>query len=437
MRTKLFPTQEEDVARIAGGIDIPNFSEPGTGKTLTAIAGVERLNMSHGLVVCPTIATKMWVDALEYELGAKAKWVKTEKEELDRSADFLVMSYDIMTAQVDSLLGRDNGIIIADEAHRLKTPGSKRTQAMFGELTDGGSGIYESGHYYMPLTGTPIERYADDLWAQLRACQPEALYKYGALSLDAFQRQFCRMEEKVYGQILKWVAVGTQNEKILNRMLYKEIGAIRRTFADVAPFMPPVTFRDSYIRIKVSKELKEELRGRTLEQIEERIQTAEGSTMCRLLGMAKVEEAAKYLIEEAKRDALLVGYWHDAVGTALVERLSKRLKVGRIGGSTLPTRREETKRQFLAGEIDVIVGQIAAMGEAMDGLQHRCRRVVFAEDHWSHSKIKQFYRRIERTGQKYPVQVEFLKADNPVDEAYKRVRERKRASAEEILVIHD
>ena len=244
MKTELFPTQREDVEKYLGLEDLPNFSKAGTGKTITAIAAVEALKLQSGLVVCPTIAQVMWEKKLEEELGAKVQRLETGRTEIDKTADFIVCTYGLIKPHFDSLLSRDNDALICDESHRLKGPDSQRTKAVFGDEHDGEGGLYESSQYCLTLTGTPIERYADDLWSQLRATQPDALYKYGALTLDAFQRQFCRMELKEYaeGAVLKRVSVANQNEALLNRMLYKDIGAIRRTIADVAPYMPPVSF---------------------------------------------------------------------------------------------------------------------------------------------------------------------------------------------------
>ena len=439
MKTELFPTQREDVEKYLGLEDLPNFSKAGTGKTITAIAAVEALKLQSGLVVCPTIAQVMWEKKLEEELGAKVQRLETGRTEIDKTADFIVCTYGLIKPHFDSLLSRDNDALICDESHRLKGPDSQRTKAVFGDEHDGEGGLYESSQYCLTLTGTPIERYADDLWSQLRATQPDALYKYGALTLDAFQRQFCRMELKEYaeGAVLKRVSVANQNEALLNRMLYKDIGAIRRTIADVAPYMPPVSFREIFVQHKVDRELVSLLGGKTSEKLIQAVLDGDQAVAKarRLLGMAKLTHCISYIADEARSDQLLVGYWHTEVGMEIVEQLNKQkhVEAERIGGDAPIKRREEIKRRFQEGTTNVIVGQMGAMGEAMDGLQQACRRVIIVEDDWSSSRIEQFYKRIARAGQKLPVIVDFLHADHELEEAIIHVRERKEHGIGKIL----
>ena len=155
----------------------------------------------------------------------------------------------------------------------------------------------------------------------------------------------------------------------------------------------------------------------------------------RLLGMAKLTHCISYIADEARSDQLLVGYWHTEVGMEIVEQLNKQkhVEAERIGGDAPIKRREEIKRRFQEGTTIVIVGQMGAMGEAMDGLQQACRRVIIVEDDWSSSRIEQFYKRIARAGQKLPVIVDFLHADHELEEAIIHVRERKEHGIGKIL----
>jgi len=438
MKTPLLPTQLFDVELICAREDLPNFSKPGTGKTLTTIGALNKLRMQSGLIVCPTVATIMWHDLLTSELGARVQHVKTKKETIDRKADFLVMSFGIVADQAPSLLDRDNGALILDESHYLKTPDAARTTAVFGEDGDGAGGLYETSQQCWCLTGTPIERYADDLWSQLRATQPEILQQYGALTLPEFQRQFCRMEWKEYaqGKIRKYVSIGNQSTRLLNRMLYTDIGAIRRTMSDVDPYMPPTTERQIFTRAKITEELKALLVGKSEADIIKMV-TAGGDEITRarrLMGMAKLKEVVSYVKEQAKDHPVLVGFWHQDVGKEIYKQLSgDNFAANLIWGGTSADARERIRVRMKNGELDVLVGQIAAMGVAMDGLQDSCNHVVFAELDWSASKHEQFYKRIARKGQLQHVQVDYCTSLEAVDTALTKIRERKAAGAAEIL----
>lgn len=434
MRTKLTDEQVEDVEKIAQAIDLPNFSKPGAGKTFTTIGAVERMGFNNGVVVGPPSSMMMWQETLERELdGCYAQWLQTKDTQIDPLADFYVLTYAVLEAHFSALMQGKYGFITADESHYLKTPKSKRTIAMYGPKTDGAGGLYETGEQFWNLTGTPIDRYADDLWAQLRPTQPEVLQKYGVLEREKFERTFCIMQYKLFGKMKqgKWRSIRNQNERVLNRMLYDEIGAIRRSVLNV-----PVKFREVTVSCPLTGDLRRYLAGKTLEEIEEAILKGgdEINEARQLVGLGKMKDSVDYIHGVAKRQPVLVGYWHTAVGKELTARLqAKKLVAHRIGGDVTQTRRELYRRAFNAGEVDVIVGQIASMSESMNLQEHGCY-VIIAEDDWSAAKIEQFYKRVARKGQHNEVQVDFLRAHGiPVDDALRNVRENKREGANLIL----
>lgn len=441
MKTPLLPTQLVDVEQISDREDLPNFSEPGTGKTLTTVGAIEKLRLRGGVVICPSVATIMWKRVLENELGATVQWLKTRSDSINHLADFYVISYGVVTDHAPALLDGFHSALVLDESHYLKGSDAARTKAVFGEACDGIGGLYETSEQCWCLTGTPMERYADDLWSQLRATQPEILQKHRALSLDAFQRQFCRMEWKSYGggAVEKYVSTANQNERLLNRMLYNEvhgIGAIRRTMAEVDPYMPETSFRTIAVKAKISAELKSLLVGKSQLEIMEMI-LAGGDAITkarRLMGMAKVDDVVAYVKEQGKGHPVIVGYWHTEVGKAIYEKLAKaKLPVNLIGGATSAEAREKTRLRFMDGGIDIIVGQIQAMGVAMDGLQARGSHAIFAEYDWSWAKMEQFYKRVARKGQERHTQVDFCNSLEAVDTALEKISDRKRAGMQVIV----
>lgn len=437
MKTALLPTQVDDVERIAASVDLPNYSEPGTGKTLTTIGAIERLALTSGLVVCPTIATSMWTAVLQDELGARVQWLKTRSTEVDKTADFYVASYGVAAAHSDAMKEADTDALVIDESHYVKSAESQRTQVIFGPLCDGIGGLYQNSEYCFTLTGTPVERYADDLWSQLRATQPDALQKYHALTLRDFQQQFCRMQLKTFGNgaVSKWVSVDNQNTGLLNNMLYRDIGCIRRTMAEVDPYMPDTAFRHVNVEAKTTPELNAILRGLTLEEAIRKLMDGDDkmATARRLLGIGKVPAVVSYVTDIARHDQVLIGFWHREVGDALYLALNAaQYPTQMIHGGTSPAGRERIKESFLYGSTQVLVGQIQAMGVALDGLQSAANNVVFAEQDWSAAKMQQFYARLARKGQRKHVQVDYCLADNMIDHALYEIAQRKEVGAKQI-----
>jgi len=439
MKTQLFPTQIVDKTKMAYGEDIPNFSEPGTGKTISAIAAIEEAEHQTGIVCCPVIASPMWQENLERELGASCQIIKDKATPPARGVDFHIITYGLVTAHFDDLMCIEPDVLINDESQYLKSITADRTRAIFGEAGDGVGGLYSTCRQCWNLTGTPIERYSDDLWSQLRATQPEALERYSALTLDQFQRQFCRMEWKEYagGASKKWSSVGNQNEKLLSRMLYDRIGIIRRTMDEVEGFMPPVTFREVDVRAKVDRELKDLLVGLDEHEIMELLLQGGDrvNQAYRLTGIAKIKDTVAYIKSIARHRKVLVGFWHHDVGKPIYEQLGKaKFAANYLDGATSMEARYRIKDRFLSDEIDIIVGQIQSMGNALDGLQGAANHVIFAEDNWAPSKIEQFWKRVWRLGQKRHVQVDFCRAYTiPVDTALQKLRERKAKGSALIL----
>lgn len=439
MQTELMPTQLEDVEKIASTTDLPNYSEPGTGKTLTTIGAIERMALQTGLVVCPTIATSMWTKLLASELGAKTQWLKQRKTVLDKTADFYIAAYGVVGAHADALKEANMDALVVDESQYCKGPDSQRTQVIFGEECNGIGGLYQNSEQCFTLSGEPVERFADDLWSQLRATQPEALSEFNALSLEQFRRQFCRMELKSFanGRVTKIVSTANQNEKLLNQLVYHRIGAIRRTMAEVDPFMPPVTFRHVATSSKETPELKAILRGMTLEQAITKLMNGDDKMTVarRLLGIGKVENVVTYVTSIARHEQVLLGFWHREVGEKLYLALNAaQFPSQLIHGGTTPAARDRIRDSFVKGDTQVLVGQIQAMGIALDGLQHAGNYVIFAEADWSSAKMQQFYKRIARKGQRNHVQVDYCMADSIIDDALLAVSNRKGEGAK---LIHD
>lgn len=71
--------------------------------------------------------------------------------------------------------------------------------------------------------------------------------------------------------------------------------------------------------------------------------------------------------------------------------------VGEYVGDTDTLARETVKRQFLAGEIDVLIGS-RAIGVGVDGLQERCHQMIILSLPWTHAAFTQVVGRVYRQG---------------------------------------
>ena len=435
----LMPHQIEDAQILADYKSIPNFSEAGCGKTVTTMEGIRLAKINSGIIVGPPIALLMWQRELEAYLGCKTQVIKSGATKIDWGADFHIMSYDIAGSRKiwsQFMEGRSVDVLIADEAHYVKNKSAQRTVALFGKDTDG-SGLYDKATDYWPLTATPVMKYPDDMWSQLVAANYDVLKEFNVETFEKFRSKFCILRMKKFhpraAPTLSVVA--GQNLELLNKIVYKEVGAIRRLLKDIEPDMPAILEREVFVKIAPSADLKALLAGMSAEEVLEGLLMEDKGlgVALHMLNLAKAEVAIDYIEECAAHGPILLGNWHHDVGDLLVERLSARgLTVGRVVGGQSLAQRDKVLQDFNDGGINVLVGQISALGVSAN-LQKVCRHVIILEDQFSAGVIEQFIGRVARLGQKYPVQVDWIKADSVVDDTVTTIRERKKDISKEIL----
>ena len=437
---QLLPTQIEDAAYLADSPRLRGsmFSAPGTGKTLTALAAVERLDLSGTwAVIAPPIALRMWAQNIESYLGVKAQVLRSSSDKIDRFADFYVTTYGLAGAfpHLRNCVGG-----IADEADALKTLSSQRTKAIYGNKASGKNCLIENMDAFFPLTGTPIRRYADDLYPWFKALHPAVLKREGLGTLKAYQEAFCVTQMRRFHprMPMKATVIGNKNEALLKSLIYGQGGmmprpalAKRRTIHDVSAFMPDLTEREISVGFEDSQELREASNLVDYEEGNEAIM----AKARRLLGLAKADACAGYILDVVadERVPVLVLYWHRAVQEYLRAAFEKEgLRVAVIDGATSTSDREKYEDRFNAGSLDILLGQIQSMGVSLN-LQKGSNRAVFVERDWSPSSQEQGYKRLWRLGQEQKVMVDYCLADHPIEEAVTNVNARKQKSNDRII----
>lgn len=421
------PTQVADAAYLVRKKRACLFSEPGTGKTLTALEAWKQVG-GKLVVVAPPIALRMWQKNIEDHCGKTAQRIKTGKDKIDPAADAYVLSY--------SLAGKFDlapDVLVLDEADALKTLNSERTKAIFGKNCGMADCLAAGVENVWFLTGTPIRRYADDVYPVLRALFRQELTEAGITSLEGFRQRFCVTQLRRFHprQPAAWTVIGNKNEDALRDLIYGNEIAVRRTIHDVAAHMPPLTVRTVSVDFDNSDELKEAT-GQAVYADEADAIMAKAR---RLLGVAKATHVAEYVYEtwEQLTCPVLVLYWHKDVGTALADYFSKKdMVVHKIDGATSPADKQKYEDAFNAQESDILLGQIASMGVAIN-LQEGSHYAVFAERDWSPAAQEQALRRLWRLGQKTHVHIDICEAEHPIDEAVGLVVARKDKSATKII----
>lgn len=434
---ELFPHQIKGAEFLASRKFAGLFFGMGTGKTITALEAAKQVDADAVLIIAPPIALPMWQREASAYLGKEAAILKTGSQKMP-SEDIIVVSYAIaMKRAVELQAWLMDGaatVMICDESHALKNPSAKRTKAILGK-----GGIASGAVYSWMLTGTPITRWNDDMFAFMcRADIPGMKQRTGGVALERFQMRYTvRQERKFPGA--RWpvkMVVGNRNVEELADWVYNGGHALRVDLDEVFKDMPPLTTNAYVIPLDASAELKAklaEVKKMKLADLQKAVENKEPAlaTIRREIGMAKVKAAAAEIAERVESGQnILVGAWHTDVIDALdAEMLKRGYTVGVIDGRKSSAQKEALCSAWNAGDVQVIVGQIAAMGVSLN-LQQGGSQIVVVEEDWSPTIMDQFYARLWRYGQEKHVHVDILRGDNKLEEAVGRISQTKGRQAE-------
>ena len=430
---QLLPHQIEDAQFLAARRFAGNFSGMGSGKTLTALEAfrlARELVTDQVIIVGPPISLRMWASEFEaFCPGDTAQLVKTGKTQLDGSASALVMSYEIATKRAAELSQLKARALILDEAHACKSVKAKRTKAILGS-----GGLASSVAHCWFLTGTPITRWNDDLYPFLcRADLDGMKQRCGGMSTDRFNLRYTVVQSRKFpgARYPTKLTVGSRNTDELYRWIFGDNLAVRRELADVWAAMPPLTTNRLQVGLDMDDELRDILAGfKTVRQIEQAVASNDEhiATARRKIGEGKVCSAAAEIRDriEIGQGPILAGAWHRSVIDALADELSD-LRVGVLDGRTSANEKSRLQDAFNGKHLDVLIGQIAAMGVSLN-LQHGGNRIIVVEEDWSPSVMDQFFARLHRIGQTKHVHVDILESDDKLSQAVRRISNTKRGA---------
>ena len=471
---ELLKEQVEDGNFLVAEQSAAMFSEPGTGKTLTALVGMLAAWDAHysseadngrpppSLIVVPNIAVRNWAKwsaailCKEYgvmgrEIEGVIQIVKSGSDQIGDKTDILIVTYGMLSRRKSKIrfqiLDWEPKIVILDESDNLNGWESVRTKVIYGEASFG-DGLTSRADYVWPLTGTPVRRYADDLWPVLKALRPKLMKAQGWIKRSKFVEKFCHEKLMKFpgARFPKKVVVGNKNLEELHAFIYDNNIARRRTLAELVEHLPSVREREIDIEIKVDDELAD-LTEKAMQVFMEAdeygemvdVRSPAMAKVQRLLGVAKVKPACDYLesiiaeYEDDQAPGVLALAWHTDVLDALVAEMTARgFDCAKIDGSTSELERYRAEDHFNKRAITFLFGQIAAMGVSLN-LQAGGYRAVFAERSWSAAGNEQGWKRLFRMGQESDVLVDYLISQSPLEDPRTRVLGRKQSGMDKIV----
>lgn len=197
-----------------------DFTEATSPTTKKITQTESRTSIPASLVVMPTSLIHNWY----YELRRFAPWLNIHvytgtKRKISpailKRADVILTSYGILRNDIDNLEAINFMMVVLDESQQIKNPTSATAKAV----------LRIKSKKRIAMSGTPIENRISDLWPQMQFANPGMLG-----SLSVFQKEFgstthSSNQKNTFGRL----------KTLISPFI------IRRTKAEVAPELPPIT----------------------------------------------------------------------------------------------------------------------------------------------------------------------------------------------------
>ncbi len=433
LRAELRPYQREGfewLARLSAWAPGACLADDmGLGKTLQTLALlVDRAEHGPQLVVAPTSVCFNWErEAARFAPGLRVHaWRTADREALCGRlgpGDVLVVSYGLLTRDVERLKAIPFVTAVFDEAQAVKNAGARRSQAA-RQL---------SAEFRVALSGTPVENHLGELWSLMRLVFPGLLGTEGQ-----FRERFQAPIERHRNPDRRRALAGIVRPFLL-----------RRTKAQVAADLParteitvPVALSPQERRLYDDARLAAvaELSGAASGPGEnKRFQVLAALTRLRLLvchprlhdpswtgpasKLGRVMELLTELREEGHR-ALVFSQFTRHLGIARTALEGAGFRVQYLDGETPEAERRRRVEAFQSGAGDVFLISLKAGGTGLNltGADY----VLHLDPWWNPAVEDQATDRAHRIGQMRPVTVYRLVTQGTIEEQIVALHAQKR-----------
>ncbi|XP_065199032.1 SWI/SNF-related matrix-associated actin-dependent regulator of chromatin subfamily A-like protein 1 [Sycon ciliatum] len=280
--------------------------------------------------------------------------------------------------------------VIVDEAHKIKNPRSKRTQALVGWQGKAKRLLTKDNiKQCILLSGTPMMQRPWELYSVLRGLIPDELGPYSKSSMYAIH--FCKGYKDVYG---RWITNGSDNLEELSEITKKLIFPVSRE--RIERNLPPI--RKQIVRLSCGGTYLAQEKAYNIESLEDITSSIgfEGlSELRHLMAIQKIpyiQDYVKNLLLSGEK--VIVFAWHRAVLQSIltyVQALSLPRDVLLLDGSVPPSQRQSLCHKFNTENYSIALCQISAVSEGLS--LHTATHVVFSEISWNPSDNEQALKR--------------------------------------------
>lgn len=380
--------------------------DQGLGKTRTILE--ERVNCATEVAI-PAFLRKNWQrQCAMWAPDAKVQFVSAHSG-YRPGMDFYIVSYADLEHLTPPLTVQR---FVADESHWLGSKKARRTKAAMRRA--------KTSRLVRLMSGTPDPNRPIELW-------PMA-YSIGMtrMNYSEWGHWFCDAKWKPWGMDFRGASRRDELRKLFGQW------AFRLTQREAVQ-LPPKRRRLIVLNAKLDMRERHFAVGEIMRNPNP-ISFVGLSEVLHEHGKRKVPAAMEYILN-VMHDVtpVLIGVKHKAVAAEIESRLKEEgYKVGLLTGDTHPDKRDEIVMEFRRGVLDALVGNSRSMGVGVDGLQEVCHYGIMVEADWSEAVNAQLEDRLNRMGQKHPVQWDYLVIDRSIDARVIELCMWKREFADEI-----
>ena len=467
---KPFPYQVAGVEYILKRRGVILADEQGLGKSMTALVTMNMRKDVEALIVCLAILKTNWLkEARKWIIGHitayiyDSKKIKVYKKQLtphNKSTVLHIVNYDILDRHFERFLGTPYNHFIADECQKIKNDSAQRTKIA--------QQLARKAPYKIFITGTPIYNKPKDLFVPINLIDPhmfgnfhlfalkycgaktlkfggKTITKYdGATNLDELNQvlrsnyMIRRMTEEVMKDLPKKIKdVIILNEDVLDKIVRKEQNLLISAKQEQEKLEMEIARLREVMKTDASYETIYKNKVATLKKAKFQ-NFGEMSKIRKEMAIKKVPYVLEFVKEmldssEDPQSKVVVFAHHQEVIQLLNAGLKKYKPLVIYGGTSAPQRELVLKAFRQKNEYRVFIGSMGAAGTGVDGLQLNCNRMVFAELDWTPSLVDQAESRLARIGQKLPVFIYHIVADQSIDSHIAKLMVQKTAIAQQIL----
>ncbi|XP_063984206.1 SWI/SNF-related matrix-associated actin-dependent regulator of chromatin subfamily A-like protein 1 isoform X2 [Diachasmimorpha longicaudata] len=380
--------------------------EMGLGKTIQALGIAHYFKESWPLlIVTPSSIRYQWSEAIHDFLPSVPHhhiFHYTSCKDCLEKEKITIVSYDLLSRNINVFLKKAFGFVIFDESHSLKSYKTERTKSA--------QAVASAARHVLLLTGTPALSRPIELFSQI------CLLNRNWIKIHDYGMRYCEGKKGPFG----WDYQGACNTTELQLFLKASI-LIRRLKSEVLTQLPEkvrqIVMLDPELIKEGTKEMKkmaEKLQQSTLKGFEKHTELLRYYAESSKLRLTAVGNYVKDLID--KNQKFIIFAHHQCVLDKISEVLIKNgVTFIRIDGKTTAELRKAYVDQFQ--ESDDCLVAVLSITAANSGLTLTAASlVVFAELYWNPAELTQAEARAHRIGQRNYVIIQYLIAKGTVDD---------------------